>query len=95
MKMPLRSSKSLLLCSGLMAWLSVLVSVPLSAEPQAPEQGSDQSNPKIEYEKQVKTLLRERCFACHGPLRQEASLRLDTLESILAGGDSGPAIVPN
>lgn len=49
----------------------------------------------IDYEKQVKSLLRERCFACHGPLRQEASLRLDTLQSMLSGGDSGPALMPN
>ena len=95
MPIPLSRSKSLILCSGLVAWLCVLGSVPLSAQPQAPEPGSVETNPTIEYEKQVKTLLRERCFACHGPLRQEASLRLDTLESILAGGDSGSAIIPN
>jgi len=54
-----------------------------------------QAPDSIDYEKQVKSLLRERCFACHGPLRQEAALRLDTRDSILAGGESGPAVVPN
>ncbi len=42
--------------------------------------------PQIDYQTQVKPLLRERCFACHGPLRQESNLRLDTLESMLLGG---------
>ena len=49
---------------------------------------------EIDYQSQVKSLLRDRCFACHGPLKQEASLRLDTLSSMLSGGDSGPAILP-
>lgn len=55
----------------------------------------DQATGPIDYLQQVKSLLRERCFACHGPLRQEASLRLDTLDQMIAGGSSGPAIVPN
>lgn len=60
-----------------------------TSEPEAHQ------NDAIDYEKQVKSLLRERCFACHGPLRQEASLRLDTRQSMLSGGDSGPAFVQN
>ncbi|MCG6158191.1 DUF1553 domain-containing protein [Rubinisphaera margarita] len=48
----------------------------------------------VDYLTQVKTLLRERCFACHGALKQEGGLRLDTAEFIKQGGDSGPAIIP-
>ncbi len=47
----------------------------------------------VDYDAYVKPLLRERCYACHGALKQEASLRLDTAAHMLAGGDSGPAIV--
>ena len=32
----------------------------------------------IDYVKQIKPVLRERCFACHGALKQEGGLRLDT-----------------
>ncbi|MFP6765594.1 MAG: DUF1553 domain-containing protein [Planctomycetaceae bacterium] len=46
-----------------------------------------------DYRKQIRPLLRQRCVACHGALRQEAGLRLDTVALMLAGGDSGPAIV--
>ena len=63
--------------------------VGLAQEPTAP------SNDSVDYQQEVKSLLRERCFACHGPLRQEASLRLDTLEQMIVGGLSGPAIVPH
>jgi hypothetical protein len=45
------------------------------------------------YLKRVKPLLTEKCFACHGALKQQASLRLDTVASAKAGGDSGSAIV--
>lgn len=41
----------------------------------------------------VRPVLKERCFACHGALKQEAGLRLDTVALMLQGGDSGAAIV--
>jgi len=34
------------------------------------------------YTQHVKPLLKERCFACHGALKQEADLRLDTVEAM-------------
>ncbi|WP_205855058.1 PSD1 and planctomycete cytochrome C domain-containing protein [Pirellula sp. SH-Sr6A] len=48
----------------------------------------------VDYEKDVKALFAERCFACHGVLKQEAGLRLDTAAFMKTGGDSGPAITP-
>lgn len=52
------------------------------------------ANDHIGYSKQIKPLLRERCFACHGALKQEGSLRLDTRDSIVRGGYSGEVISP-
>ena len=49
---------------------------------------------EVEYVGQVKPLLRERCYACHGALKQEGGLRLDTAELIRRGGDSGGAVIP-
>ncbi|MEZ6121599.1 MAG: DUF1553 domain-containing protein [Planctomycetaceae bacterium] len=46
----------------------------------------------VDYRTQVKPILEARCYACHGRLKQEGGLRLETGELILAGGDSGPAI---
>ena len=45
------------------------------------------------FEKHVRPLLVKRCYSCHGPREQESGLRLDSRESILRGGDSGPAAV--
>jgi len=46
------------------------------------------------YLKSVKPILQSRCFACHGALKQEASLRLDTVAFMLHGGGSGRAVQP-
>jgi len=44
------------------------------------------------YLKSVKPLFQSRCYACHGALKQEANLRLDTVASMSAGGENGRAI---
>ncbi|MCA9119533.1 MAG: DUF1549 domain-containing protein [Planctomycetaceae bacterium] len=48
----------------------------------------------IDYERNIKPMLTEKCSACHGALKQEAGLRLDAATLIRQGGDSGAAIVP-
>jgi hypothetical protein len=48
----------------------------------------------VDYARAIKPILRDRCFACHGPLKQKAKLRLDTAAHIAKGGRSGPALVP-
>ncbi len=45
------------------------------------------------FEKQVRPLLAENCFGCHGPSKRKAGLRLDHISTILTGGDNGPALV--
>src|SRR4051794_35368961 len=46
------------------------------------------------FESQVRPILVEQCQGCHGSKKIKAGLRLDSRASALAGGDSGPAIVP-
>lgn len=48
-----------------------------------------------EYVTHIKPLLAARCVACHGPLRQQQGLRLDTAAAIRQGGESGPVIEPH
>jgi mono/diheme cytochrome c family protein len=42
----------------------------------------------------VLAIFNQHCLACHGGQKKKASLSLRTVESILQGGDSGPAVVP-
>lgn len=46
------------------------------------------------FEKSVRPLLAENCYSCHSAKKQKGGLRLDSLEAILKGGESGPALVP-
>ena len=44
------------------------------------------------FEESVRPILAERCFSCHGESKQRGDLRVDSLNSLLAGGESGPAL---
>jgi hypothetical protein len=46
------------------------------------------------FEKHVRPVLAEHCFACHGPKKQEAGLRLDSRAALLAGSENGPVVTP-
>lgn len=45
------------------------------------------------FAKLVQPLLRDNCVPCHGPEKSKGSLRLDSYEALLKGGENGPAIV--
>src|SRR5436305_10061762 len=52
---------------------------------------------KVDFQREVRPLLADKCFACHGrdAEHREGGLRLDVREAALKGGDSsGAAIVP-
>lgn len=47
-----------------------------------------------DYLSEIKPVLQARCYACHGVLKVNAGLRLDTAEFLRTTGDDGPVIVP-
>ncbi|QEH34563.1 Planctomycete cytochrome C [Aquisphaera giovannonii] len=69
----------------LAAWLLLLVA-------GLPGKAKAAGGPE-DYLTWVKPLLQSRCYACHGSLKQKGGLRLDTVELMLRGGDSGAAVV--
>jgi len=58
----------------------------LSAPPAAPLEF---------FEKSVRPILAENCYSCHGQEKQKSELRLDHVDLIVKGGETGPAIVRN
>jgi hypothetical protein len=48
------------------------------------------------FERKIRPVLSENCFSCHSAEAKtlKANLLLDSLEGLLKGGDTGPAIVP-
>lgn len=51
------------------------------------------ANAEVDYLTEVKPLLTHKCNSCHGVLKQEAGLRLETAALMSKGGDSGAVIV--
>ncbi len=48
----------------------------------------------VDYEHDIRPLLKAKCWACHGALKQEAGLRLDNGALVRRGGDSGEVVTP-
>jgi len=84
----------LLVAVSAVAMLLAWIALPSSAAEQA-KAPSGEASAEF-FEKQVRPLLAESCYSCHsaGAKEIKGGLRLDSRERILAGGDSGPAIVP-
>ena len=78
-------------------------------EPDVPQPGSDGSRGGLRdigprgspdaasesfFELKVRPVLAGTCVKCHGAKKASGGLRLDSREAMLAGGESGPAVVP-
>jgi nitrate/TMAO reductase-like tetraheme cytochrome c subunit len=62
--------------------------------PRAPTPTSRPEQPVLTYQATIGPLLKERCGACHSPEGGIQDLDLTTYEGTLAGGASGPAVIP-
>lgn len=56
--------------------------------------GTGHAAPGADYLREVKPVLAEHCYRCHGASQQKGGLRLDTAASALRGGEHGPGIKP-
>jgi uncharacterized membrane protein len=61
-----------------------------AAKPPAPKVVAE---PRL-FADVIQPLFREYCVECHGPEKAKGKLRLDALEHIVRGGESGAAVVP-
>ncbi len=82
------------LAVALMAWSGVCASAaPRPAAPTTPAA----SPGEIEFfEKRIRPVLADQCYSCHSARAEKlkAGLRVDGRETLLLGGDTGPAVVP-
>lgn len=47
----------------------------------------------VTFDKDIKPLFEKSCFKCHGAEKQKGKLRVDSLEFILKGGESGEVVI--
>ena len=74
-------------------WLPALVmcsalAAPVMAQGQFPPAVSK----TVDYDADVRPILAQNCYSCHGPEAQQSGLRLDLRQNALRGGDYGPVI---
>ena len=48
----------------------------------------------VDFQAEILPVLRRSCIACHNSTKAENHLVLETPQTILKGGESGPAVVP-
>lgn len=81
-------------------WFAALAACyPFSAQGAEPTDSAlarRASTPRISFNKDVRAILSDRCFACHGPdeNKREANLRLDTREGATTDLEGHAAIAP-
>src|SRR5207249_2105123 len=52
------------------------------------------ANHKIDFPKEIKPIFEASCIKCHGRGRTKGDLSIESRDTLLKGGESGPAIVP-
>jgi mono/diheme cytochrome c family protein len=52
------------------------------------------ANHKIDFAREIKPILEASCIKCHGRGRTKGELSIESRDTLLKGGESGPAIVP-
>lgn len=81
----------LLQLASILAVLALVVSPSKANDSNAPAIAPDVAE---FFEREVRPVLMVSCIECHGTETQEAELRFDAREHLLAGNDNGPAVVP-
>lgn len=77
----------------LLASIAGVTTMLAAEQPPSAVVPSDVAVEAVDYLRDVKPLLRSRCVSCHGPLNQEAGLRLDAATAIRRGADEGAVVV--
>jgi hypothetical protein len=77
----------------ILLWLGL--SLGAATQSEAPAAGGDREGIDF-YEKKIRPIFAEHCYKCHSAeaKKVKAGLLLDSLEGMLKGGSSGPALVP-
>ena len=83
-------------CMAVMGWLCGCgIGTSVARGDGVVEELPPASRQQVDFERDIRPLLAEHCFDCHGDFLQESGLRLDRQAILLRGGNSGePAVIP-
>ncbi|QDU05750.1 Planctomycete cytochrome C [Gimesia chilikensis] len=74
--------------SGVVTTAACILLIAVQTAPAA-----DQKS-QVDFEKQIRPLLKQHCYDCHSQGAEESGLRVDYGANLIKGGDRGPAVVP-
>lgn len=77
--------------TGISAWALTFLGTLVPVGAWSAEVGNPESD--AFFEQHIRPVLVAQCVECHGAAKQKNGLRLDSREAMLAGGESGPAVV--
>ena len=93
---PLQFSASLRL-RGLLFILVLATAAPFAAEDQSPKAipiAKVQHAGAVDFQNEILPILKNNCLACHNQTKPKGGLILETPQTMLKGGDTGPAVSP-
>src|SRR5262249_38834843 len=65
-----------------------------AASQAAPPKGTQVTTKKTPFQKDILPIFERNCLRCHDTKKKKGGLDLSTPEAVLAGGESGPAVLP-
>ena len=76
-------------------FLAACLSMPLSGRLVQAADSAEVKQQRLFFENRIRPLLVRRCFECHANGQSKGGLQFVSRDSLLAGGESGAAVVPN
>ena len=80
--------------AGLMIWAAGCGAAQAAITPEQIAQLPPPAGHTVSFSKEIKPIFEASCIKCHGRGKEKGGFRLDTRETTLKGGDSGPAVLP-
>lgn len=75
-------------------WLGGCAPLFAAITPDQAKQLPPPASHEVNFTTEIKPIIEASCIKCHGRGRDKGGLRLDSRETLLKGGDTGPAVVP-
>ncbi len=89
----MRVVRKLVLLAGFVCFVPLRATEPLPANGEAKDPAAAAEDQQF-FESKIRPILVQHCYSCHGEEKKNGSLRLDSLQGMLDGGESGPALIP-